>query len=308
MNHTYTHTHNLAWSLELNNVLWPQVPVQDSTGEIRPHDTAFLLPHEVLAIVAGVQLNGAQRIKSAGKEMLIQGATIERKGDWKWYSEILGWPRWNNNAGICWRCNIKLEDLHDVGLKAAWREQRNKLSHADLLARLATNQKLSPMSSCPGFTSAMVKLDWMHILDQGVCQYFLGSILYFLVRLARYGQNKEIKCSQVWRLILDFYQEKGVKDKLKHLRPVQPRSELWSSPETMAMKVAMHSLHLCYEMLSSKLSDEQRQQTLLTESTKFASQLVLLHNKEEDRWACTAKVHLFLELAMEKCSPALTWN
>ena len=38
----------------------------------------------------GVQLNRAQRIKSAGKEMLIQGATIERKGDWKWYSEILG--------------------------------------------------------------------------------------------------------------------------------------------------------------------------------------------------------------------------
>ena len=76
----------------------------------------------------------------------------------------------------------------------------------------------------------------------------------------------------------------------------------------MAMKAAMHSLHLCYEMLSSKVSDEQRQQTLLTESTKFASQLVLLHNKEEDRWACTAKVHLFLELAMEKCSPALTWN
>ena len=64
----------------------------------------------------------------------------------------------------------------------------------------------------------MVKLDWMHILDQGVCQYFLGSILYFLVRLARYGENKEIKCSQVWRLILDFYQEKGVKDKLKSLK------------------------------------------------------------------------------------------
>ena len=178
--------------------------MQDSTGEIRPHDTAFLLPHEVLAVVAqhsspdviydlagldpsslcqlqlllekwgldqlipislwadtvpyswdrsesvevyswhlpgqghkpyrnmrvpfaivqhhlcckstheeiirvwvwsmaslakgkfpshgpgGVQLNGAQRIKSAGKEMLIQGATIELKGDWKWYSEILG--------------------------------------------------------------------------------------------------------------------------------------------------------------------------------------------------------------------------
>ena len=52
MKHTCTYTHNLAWSLELNNVLSPQVPVQDSTGEIRPHDMAFLSPHEVLAIVA----------------------------------------------------------------------------------------------------------------------------------------------------------------------------------------------------------------------------------------------------------------
>ena len=74
------------------------------------------------------------------------------------------------------------------------------------------------------------------------------------------------------------------------------------------MKAAMHSLHLCYEALSSKVSDEQRQQTLLTESTKFASQLVLLHNKDEDKWACTAKLHLFLELGQERCSPALTWN
>ena len=168
----------------------------------------------------GVQLSGAQRIKSAGKDLLIKAATVELKADWKWYSEVLGLPRWNNNAGICWRCNIKLEDLQDVGLKAAWRQQRNRLSHADLLATLATNHTtLSPMWSCPGFTSAMVKLDWMHILDQGVTQYFVGSILFFLVRLARYGQNKEIRCSQVWRLILDFYQENpGVKDKLKSLK------------------------------------------------------------------------------------------
>ena len=136
------------------------------------------------------------------------------------------------------------------------------------------------------------------------------------------AKTKEIKCSQVWRLILDFYQEKGVKDKLKNLKlnrfdhkpphlkanAAQIRAlvpffenllQTWtpteSSPEMMAMKAAIHSLHLCCEMLSSK----QRQQTLLTESTKFASQLVLWHNKDEDRWACTAKLHLFIELGME---------
>ena len=47
------------------------------------------------------------RAKLANKELPVRAALVEVRGDWKMFGEIFHFPKWNENAGICWRCPCK---------------------------------------------------------------------------------------------------------------------------------------------------------------------------------------------------------
>ena len=47
----------------------------------------------------------AKRAKLAGKELPVRAALVEVRGDWKMFGEIFHFPKWNQVAGICWKCS-----------------------------------------------------------------------------------------------------------------------------------------------------------------------------------------------------------
>ena len=50
------------------------------------------------------------RAKQAQKELPVRAALVEVRGDWKMFGEIFHFPKWNQNAGICWRCPCTPEE------------------------------------------------------------------------------------------------------------------------------------------------------------------------------------------------------
>ena len=65
--------------------------------------------------------------KLAGRPLGYLAALAEFKGDWKMMSEVVGLPAWNSKVGICWRCNITLDNVAMVGEDAPWRLPANRV-------------------------------------------------------------------------------------------------------------------------------------------------------------------------------------
>ena len=85
-------------------------------------------------------------------------ALAEMKGDWKMMAEVIGLPSWNQNAGICWRCNLTLEQIDQVGEDSPWRLPENKLSHGDLLMLSQARGPLCKVFDFAGFSSNFLEL------------------------------------------------------------------------------------------------------------------------------------------------------
>ena len=63
----------------------------------------------------------SQRKKQSGKDLGIQAALCELRGDWAMFKETLNLPGWQGKGPICFKCNCTLEQLDQVSKTAAWR-------------------------------------------------------------------------------------------------------------------------------------------------------------------------------------------
>ena len=83
------------------------------------------------------------------------------------FAEVFGFPKWNNSAGLCWRCNCTPDQITDVGSNASWR--RTRTTHWELIAKIRANgAKLSPLLQVPWVTGEIFRVDWLHAANQGV--------------------------------------------------------------------------------------------------------------------------------------------
>ena len=44
----------------------------------------------------------------------IQSCLAEVRGDWKFFGETFDFPKWNNNSGICWKCECKPSEVFSI--------------------------------------------------------------------------------------------------------------------------------------------------------------------------------------------------
>ena len=107
------------------------------------------------------------------------------RGDWSWLKEafdLQDWKQGDSHKGVCFRCpaTCGLFDWKDSSLGSRWRGVR-RTTHAafmaDLIIRMAF---ISEIFNFHGFQLEYVTLDFMHLVDLGVCQIVLGVILWEL--------------------------------------------------------------------------------------------------------------------------------
>ena len=282
----------------------------------------------------------------AGQPLGFHAAICEFKGDWKMMSEIVGLPTWNNKQGICWRCSMTLDKLHEVGEEATWRQPQSRLSHGDLLLQLQRKGPVCGIFSFPGFTSKLFRMDWLHAADLGITAKFFGAMLHLCIGLAIYGRNQEQRLAVVWKDMLAWYDSQAatnllVKNNrlkvlpLKRFKQDKKRPCLKASggqiralvpyflklaqswplqdipqdlvPEVELVQGAMADLERCYQTLS-KSYGPGASSDLKCHSIRFAEQLVRLSVLKEARYSLPPKLHMWLELCAEGANPSLSWN
>ena len=276
--------------------------------------------------------------KRRSGQPLLRAAVLEVKGDWKQLVSCFGVPHWmgRSDSPICWRCKATKSSLwEERGPESAWLQGANRLSHFQMLERIAeAGGGFSPVWSLPFMNSKALRIDWLHVCDQGISPVFLGGLFHMLLADKDLGSNAEQRCAFLWETIQEFYHREKVVDKLHSLvvtmiKPKKGSIELSGSgaqiralipfgvqivdawdqtkldAEHLGARAAMRALASCYAFLSA---NKPAQGSLLDHGLTLQKILQGLHSISKKRWQLRPKLHMFLELAAEGANPSASWN
>ena len=168
--------------------------------------------------------------------------------------------------------------MTDVSSAAPWRQPANQKSHWDTMAEiLDKGQVISQIFSVPGVLTDCVRMDWLHVSDQGVCPDYMANL--FVMCLPKMeGDNEKDRVKSLWARIQMFYDRDNVGDRMNNLtvgmlrqprkspklrcsaaqcRALVPFARELSAlllsddvPEEAAAKIGMYHLDRCYSCLS----------------------------------------------------------
>ena len=283
------------------------------------------------------QKEDAWRKKRSGQPLL-RAILLEVKGDWKQLASCFGVPSWSGRADapICWRCKALKQSLwEERGPQSAWLQKASRLSHFEALQRIvAAGGGFSPLWSIPFMHMQALRIDWLHVCDQGISPVFLGGLFHLILADRSLGHNIDERCAWLWEAVQKFYHRTNVVDKLHNLtvtmvKPKKGSIELTGSAaqiralipfgleivntwpedgldmERLGARAAMRSLASCYSFLSA---EQPAQGSLLQHGLAFQANLQGLFAINNKRWQLRPKLHMFLELAAEGANPSSSWN
>jgi hypothetical protein len=130
---------------------------------------------------------------------------LEFRGDWAMFKQVFRFPQHNEVLGCCTRCTVKPSEIRNVGLDAPWRQQR--LTFWGLIGRMREQGvTISPLLNSPGMSIETFKLDWLHVVDQGIALDTLGNLFDFLVHARKFpGGNEVIRCKALFQKLVAYY-------------------------------------------------------------------------------------------------------
>lgn len=275
------------------------------------------------------------RKKLQGKQ-LQQAVLVEVRGDWSCYKGVFRLQGWREKTGCCYKCNITAPHIKEVHTGADWSLPPNRLSHTDVLVRIAMKgHTISPLFSCPYLEADCFKVDWLHTFDLGVTQDFLASLFLAVLPYCS-GSSLVERCKDLHLRMQAYYKRSGCGSRLDELKPsmLQKQGSPWpklrskagecrdlvpfalevsqllgNSPEDMAAKICAERLNDCYACLSASTFCAAKLQTCMQQ---FALQYVGLHEAAAAqgvcRWPVKPKFHLALELTRTGCLPTRSWT
>ena len=93
---------------------------------------------------------------------------------------VQGWSGFKPHQRICWLCRATRGDCLDASRGAPWRG--TDVTMDDVCSGGRDGGFISSIWMIPGLAITSIKPDWMHVVDLGILQTFLGSVLYELFR------------------------------------------------------------------------------------------------------------------------------
>jgi hypothetical protein len=113
------------------------------------------------------------------------GAFLQKRGDWSWYKQALGYCGWRPEGILkqcCYKCRANFTTLPftDPSLSALWRS--TILTHEVYMQMCRLKGWFIPgLFDLPGFRAEYVSVDLMHTGDLGICLYLYGNVLWDLM-------------------------------------------------------------------------------------------------------------------------------
>ena len=96
--------------------------------------------------------------------------------------------------------------FRSVGADAPWRQNRPTTDWELLVKLLQSGKGVSPLMQCPCIRISCFKIDWLHVVDQGIAADFLGNEFKLLCSKMP-GNNKEQRVSRLYLDIVQYYKD-----------------------------------------------------------------------------------------------------
>ena len=195
--------------------------------------------------------------------------------------------------------------------------------------------KISPLFGSPFVDAVALQLDWLHVVDIGICLQFLGSIFKYFV--SKIPGSIEEQTRELFKLTVDVYNSNDCQSRLDELKPSMVKDPKKPFPKLRAKagearelvpfsllliealkendieqsmyQCAFH-FNQCYTLLSNASSDAV---ALSDHGASFSALYVALHEYFDASgvhlFKITPKLHLFCEMCFTGASnPSCHWT
>ena len=198
------------------------------------------------------------------------------------------------------------------------------MSWFDLLMLLRKHESgVSPLMEAPCISNSIFMCDWLHAVDLGIAQDFVGNVFKYAVKQKKVdGSNEDLRAGEIFIQLQAWYKRTGCTEKLNNLK----KTMLWKDNKPPKLKAkgaetrglipfceefcvnnfstsdefentiiqAAKRLHACYVCAKA---DEFDVSTLKRESTMFCILYAALEKTSADSisFRVKPKMHLFQE-------------
>ena len=278
--------------------------------------------NDILWVISSMFIQLAMGVAGGTRWLLIQC-----RGDWPFLKQVFYLPDWGNDH-FCWKCWIHWQQRSTC--RKAQLQTVARRSELDLMQQARETGYMTPLLRCPGFSLwVCVVIDWLHTVDLGVLQDFLGNALWQLAE-RQPGSTQEARVQVVAAMIKEKYIEHKVpcnrrlprftlncfrpqaskSPKLKclgaHARTLVPLvSELlepWQQVDhdDRVMHTIAHAASTFCQLQDTVQSRPYDAQEAASLTERFSTLYVELHRQAEERgspeWAVKPKFHMMQEL------------
>eukprot|EP00959_Pyramimonas_sp_CCMP1952_P455991 9472441-Pyramimonas_sp.AAC.1 len=113
------------------------------------------------------------------------------RGDWQWYCELFGFPKWNENERMCWMClaSATIPFLLYTDCSRGARRRGTQFTHETYVEHVRRNglELASFFVHVVGFRLECVLVDVLHAADLGMSASIIGNILWETVANHMWG-------------------------------------------------------------------------------------------------------------------------
>lgn len=224
----------LSWSFASDptsdRILFAVIPKSFVTGEDTFKDLFSIFTASMKQLALGVwpsmRLDGTawlqsdlKRSKLGGNKLSFSAVLLQIRGDWMFYKQVFNFPSWNAKR-MCWKCEA-CSDATECNFKnpssdAGWRVRR--VSQDQFFAQLRqAGVEVCPIFRCPQTALRHVQIDWLHTMDLGVTQSFLGNFMFEIMNTQLQGATQRDRVAVLWQSMCSWYARTQPPSKLQKL-------------------------------------------------------------------------------------------
>ena len=83
---------------------------------------------------------------------------------------------------------------------------------------LAAGERVCPLFQVPWASASILKLDWLHVVDLGICADFVGGLLWYLITHNKVtGPNQKERCRTLHKMLMEYYEKQPPEAKTSRL-------------------------------------------------------------------------------------------
>ena len=140
--------------------------------------------------------------------------------------------------------------------------------------------KISPLFGSPFVDADTLQLDWLHVVDIGICLQFLGSIFRYF--LSKFPGSIEEQTRELFKLMVDFYNSNDCQNRLDELKPSMVKDPKKPFPKLRAKAGEARELVPFSMLLIEALKENDIEQSMYQCAFHFNQCYTLLSNASFD--------------------------